>query len=225
MEANKETSPQFEKEAGASASQSQGAERSTEAELKGRQPSVEAAPPVEDMSALERLLEEEKAKAQQYLANWQRAQADFINYRKRMEQERLDTVKFSNAMLVSSILPVLDDLERAFETVSSKLAGLTWVDGVKLIYRKLQAILEAQGLREIKAVGEEFDSRFHEAVLFVEGEEGKVVEEVQRGYMFHERVLRPAMVKIGKAKENKSKEAQTPEASGQGSQGEENPLG
>ncbi len=194
-------------------------------ELKGSQPSAEAVSSVESVSSLERSLEEEKAKAQQYLANWQRAQADFINYKKRMEQERLDTVKFSNAMLVSSVLPVLDDLERAFETISSKLAGLTWVDGVKLIYRKLQAILEAQGLREIKAMGEEFDPRLHEAVLFVEGEEGKVVEEVQRGYMFHDRVLRPAMVKIGKGKENKSSEAQKPEASGQESQGKENPSG
>ncbi len=155
--------------------------------------------PVEE---LKKVLEEEKSKAEQYLANWQRAQADFINYRRRADQEKSDTLKFANAMLVSSLLPVLDDFERAFDSISSKLAGLTWVDGVKLIYRKLQAVLDAQGLVPMETTGQDFDPRLHEAVLYGDGEEGKIIEELQRGYKFHDRVIRPAMVKVGKGNPN-----------------------
>lgn len=158
---------------------------------------------LEDMESLQKALSEEKAKAQDYLANWQRAQADFINYKRRIEQERNETAKFANAMLILNLLPVLDDLERALENVSAKLAGLTWVDGIMLIYRKLQAILEGHGLTEIKAIGEPFDPNLHEAVLFEEGEVGKVIEELQKGYKLHDRVIRPTMVKVGKSKEEK----------------------
>jgi molecular chaperone GrpE len=95
---------------------------------------------------------------------------------------------------------VLDDLERALRNVDAHLAGLTWVDGVRLIYRKLQAILEAAGVKEIKTEGQDFDPRYHEATMSAEGEEEKVVAEVQRGYMLGDRVLRPAMVIVGRGK-------------------------
>ena len=146
-------------------------------------------------------LEEEEQKAQTYLSNWQRAQADLLNYKKRVEQERTDLVKFANAALLSQILPTLDDLERALEAADARLMGLTWIDGIRLIYRKLQVILEAQGIKEIPAVGEQFDPRFHEAALFSEGEEeGKILQEFQKGYMVYDRVLRPSMVKVGKGR-------------------------
>ena len=172
--------------------------------------SAEEVPPVmeggerkgkEDVASLKKALAEEKAKAEDYLASWQRAQADFINFKRRTEQERNETVKLASATLMLNLLPVLDDLERALENVSGKLAGLTWVDGVHLIYRKLQAILEGHGLSEIKALGEPFDPNLHEAVLHGEGEEGKVIEELQKGYKLHDRVLRPTMVKVGKKEE------------------------
>jgi len=155
---------------------------------------------LEDVESLNKALAEEKAKAENYLANWQRAQADFINYKRRIEQERNETVKFANATLALDLLPVLDDLERALDNITPKLAGLTWVDGIGLIYRKLQAILELHGLTEIKALGQPFDPNLHEAVLYGEGEEGKVVEELQKGYKLHDRVLRPTMVEVGKGK-------------------------
>ncbi len=160
----------------------------------------------EDVPSLKKALEEERAKAEDYLANWQRAQADFINYKRRVEQEREEMVKFANSTLILNLLPVLDDLERALESVSEKLAGLTWVDGIRLIQRKLQAILEVHGVSEIKALGEPFAPSLHEAVLYGEGEEGKVIEELQKGYKLHERVLRPALVKVGKGKEEAIKE-------------------
>jgi len=166
---------------------------------------------LEDVESLKKALAEEKAKAEDYLANWQRAQADFINYKRRVEQERNEATKFANAMLVLNLLPVLDDLERALENVSTKLAGLTWVEGIRLIYRKLQAVLQGHGLIEIKALGQPFDPNLHEAVLYGEGEEGMVIEELQKGYMLHDRVLRPTMVKVGRSKEEKEETGETDE--------------
>jgi molecular chaperone GrpE len=163
-----------------------------------------------DVEGLQARLEEEKGKAQDYLASWQRAAADYQNFKRRVEQERQETARLANAALIINILPLLDDLERALQTVDTHLAGLTWVDGVRLIYRKFQAVLEAAGLSEIKAEGETFDPAVHEAVMFGEGEEGKVVSELQRGYMLGNRVIRPAMVIVGKAKEEP--EGEKPEA-------------
>jgi len=162
----------------------------------------ESQPPAksDDVESLQKALAEEKEKAEKYLANWQRAQADFSNFKKRNEQEKIENAKFVNALLMSSLLPVLDDLERALNNVSAKLAGFTWVDGIGLIYRKLLAILESQGLSKIAAQGQDFDPDFHQAVLYEAGEEGKVIEELQKGYMLHDRLLRPAMVKVGKEK-------------------------
>ena len=152
----------------------------------------------EDIEALKAGLEEEKKKAETYLANWQRAAADFQNYKRRTDQEREELGRLANAALVINILPILDDLERALTSVDARLAGLTWIDGIRLIYRKFQAVLEASGVREIKAEGEDFDPRFHEAVMYGEGEEGKVISEVQKGYMLGDRVIRPSAVVIGR---------------------------
>ncbi|MDP2727582.1 MAG: nucleotide exchange factor GrpE [Dehalococcoidia bacterium] len=151
-----------------------------------------------DVESLKKQLEQEKEKAESYLANWQRAQADFINYKRRIEQEKGDLTRFSNAMLILNLLPVLDDMERALATVPTAFAGLTWLDGLRLIYRKLLAILESQGLQPIEAEGKDFDPNLHEAVMHTEGEDGKVLQELQRGYKLHDRVVRPAMVTVGK---------------------------
>jgi molecular chaperone GrpE len=144
--------------------------------------------------------------AQRYLDNWRRAEADFENYKKRIEQERAETAKFASTSLILNILPVLDDLDRAFKTVPEKLAHLTWTDGLRLIHRKLQATLEAQGVTEIMAFGEKFDPSIHEAVGETTGEDGKVVEEAQRGYRLHGRVIRPAFVIVGNGKQQEKNE-------------------
>jgi molecular chaperone GrpE len=83
--------------------------------------------------------------------------------------------------------------------------GLTWVDGIRLIQRKLQAVLEAKGVVQVKTVGEQFDPAFHEAVIQVEGEEGKVIGELQKGYKLYDRVIRPALVTVGKGVDKKPK--------------------
>ena len=147
--------------------------------------------------AAEETIEGQAAQAEQYLENWKRAEADLVNFKKKTEQERQGVSIFANAMLVSSLLPILDDMERAFDSLDANLAGLTWVEGLKLVYRKLLSTLEGQGLSFINTVGEQFDPTLHEAVMQAAGEEGVVVGELQKGYRFHDRVIRPAMVKVG----------------------------
>jgi molecular chaperone GrpE len=155
-------------------------------------PAASAAP------ALEEQLLKAQGDAQKYLDNWRRAEADFQNYKRRAEQERDDSRRFAGVSLIMNLLPIVDDLERAFGSLDSGLAGLTWLDGLRLIYRKLVMLLENAGVKPIVAAGQPFDPRYHEAVAHIEGEDGKVLSEVQRGYMLHDRVLRPAMVVVGK---------------------------
>lgn len=155
---------------------------------------------------LEKLLETERnraeaehQRAEEYRRDLQRVQADFINYKRRVEQEKAEHTKFANGMLILKLLPVLDDLERAVDTVRPELAGLNWVQGIMLIERKLRNILEAEGLSQIQALGADFDPRVHEAVIYQEGsegDEGKVVSVLQQGYKLHDKVIRPAMVKV-----------------------------
>jgi len=156
----------------------------------------------ESIETLKETLAEVKAKAEANLAGWQRAQADFINYKKRSEQEKLDLSKFANSVLILNLLPVLDDFERAFSSIPPKMGKLSWLDGIKLIERKLWAILQAQGVSPIKALGEPFDPQFHEAVRQDKGKEGIVIEEVQKGYMLEDRVIRPTMVVVGNGEED-----------------------
>lgn len=155
----------------------------------------------EEVESLKKALAEEKDKAEKYLANWQRAQADFINYKRRSEQERAEVVNYANSALILSILPVVDDLERALASVPDEFAESTLVEGIRHIYRKLQGALEAQGVSVIEAEGKDFDPNFHEAVMMVEGEEGKVIGETQKGYKLRNRVVRPSKVMVGKGSE------------------------
>ena len=150
----------------------------------------------EDIESLGKELEEAKEQAEKYLGNWQRSEADFINYKRRNEQERANLSTFVKADLMTDLLPVLDDFERALDNVTDDVD--TWVQGIELIYRKLKTVLEDHGLTEIEAEGQAFDPNFHEAVMCVEGEEGKVCEEIQRGYKLQDRLLRPSMVAVGK---------------------------
>lgn len=160
----------------------------------------------EDIDTLKQALAEEKARAEANLSNWQRSQADFINYKRRSEQEKEEIGKFATSILMLSLLPILDDLERAFDSIPPHLAKLTWVDGIRLIERKLQASLEAQGLSQIKATGEPFDPNLHEAALYRKGEEGIVIEELQKGYKLHDKVIRPSMVVVGNGEKEEEKE-------------------
>ena len=162
---------------------------------------------VEDVELLKQALAEEKEKAETNLAGWQRAQADFINYKRRSEQEKEEISKFASSVLILNLLPIVDDLERAFNSIPPRLAKLSWVEGIRLIERKLQANLKAQGLSQIEALGEPFDPNFHEAVRQGKGKDGIVVEEIQKGYKLHDRVIRPTKVVVGGGEEEEKKEA------------------
>jgi len=160
----------------------------------------------EDIETLKQALAEENTKAKTNLAGWQRAQADFENYKRRSQQEKEEISRFANWLLVLNLLPILDDLERALASIPPNLAKLSWVDGIRLIERNLRASLEMQGLSYIKAVGEPFDPKFHEAVRQDKGKEGIVIEEVQKGYRLHDRVIRPSRVVVGNGEEEEEKE-------------------
>lgn len=154
--------------------------------------------PAEMQEKIERLeeqvdsLEEEN---QKYLNKLKRSQADFANYRRRTREEKADLAIKYKVEIIEQILPVLDNFERA---LASGCDDDGFSQGVEMIYRQLWTVLKQEGVKEINAVGEEFDHKYHEAVEKVESEEeeGTVIEEVQKGYLYEDVVVRPAMVKV-----------------------------
>jgi molecular chaperone GrpE len=135
-------------------------------------------------------------------ADLQRMAADFANYRKRNEAERADFAKFAKADLITKLLDVLDGYDRALASVPDDLKGQPWVEGMWLVERKLRQILDAEGLEPVDSLGKPFDPYVHEAVAHVESDqpEGTVIEEHQKAYRLHDRVIRPALVSVAKAK-------------------------
>ncbi len=152
---------------------------------------------VESIESLREALTQERVRAGGLLANWQRAQADFINYKRRSEQEKEETSNLAKSALVLSLLPVLDDLERALASVPPRLTKHPWVDGISIISGKFRAILAALGVSPVKALGEPFDPNLHEAALHEKGKAGIVIRELLKGYSFAGKVLRPAKVVVG----------------------------
>lgn len=141
-----------------------------------------------------------KSQAEEYLLMAQRVQADFDNYRRRTLQERDDLMKYSSMRLASNLLPILDNFERAMSSSANDAAQLK--EGIELIYRQLRDVLDKEGVKPMDAVGKEFDPIFHEAVMQAPSEEhpdNVVIEELQKGYMLADRVIRPAMVKVAKS--------------------------
>lgn len=156
-----------------------------------------AAEEPQDIATLQQALAEAEERAAKYLANWQRAEADLANYKRHSDQEKQEIGRYANTTLMLNILPVLDDMERAFAVLPPRTAKRGWVDGVRLVERKLLNSLEALGLSRIEALGKPFDPNLHEAVWQDAGAEGTVVAEVQKGYKLHARVIRPSRVVVG----------------------------
>ena len=159
-----------------------------------------------DFNSLKQALDAEKEKAEEYLANWQRAQADFINYKRRTEHEREELGKFANSVLILSLLPTIDDLERALSSLPPRPVKLAWLDGIKLIEQNLKTTLKSQGLTPIEALGKPFDPSFHEAVRQDKGKEGIVIEELQKGYLLNDKLLRPSVVVVGNGEEEEKED-------------------
>jgi molecular chaperone GrpE len=149
-----------------------------------------------EMEVLRKKLEEAASKTTEYKDSWLRSQAEFQNYRKRIERDNELTYISLKGDIIKKILPVLDDLERALQNRSGDDA---WANGIELIARKFQNILQSEGIKRIEAVGKEFDPNLHEAVSHepVDGvQSGHVIGVVQNGYMLGERVIRPALVRV-----------------------------
>ena len=149
-----------------------------------------------EMEALRSQLEEAEAKLAESVDGWQRSQADFQNYRKRVERDNEMMKANMKGDIVKKILPLLDDLERAMQ---NRPADEPWTNGIELIMRKFQTTLESEGVTKIEAEGVEFNPNFHEAISNEPNEEvesGHVIAVVQNGYMLGERVIRPALVRV-----------------------------
>ena len=156
---------------------------------------------VSDADTLKEALAEEAARAENYMTNWQRTQADFINYKRRAQQEKEEVGNVAKSEAILALLPVLDDLERALDSIPPRLARHPWTGGIKLIASKFRSVLRAQGISEIKALGEEFNPDLHEATMRVLGREGVVIKELYKGYKIGDKVIRPTRVVVGSGEE------------------------
>ncbi|WP_019422530.1 nucleotide exchange factor GrpE [Paenibacillus sp. OSY-SE] len=144
-------------------------------------------------------LEQAKEQADEHYQRYLRTQADFDNFRRRTMKEKEDLAKYASAKVITELLPVLDNFERALSTGQEASETESFVKGVDMIFRQIQQVMEQEGVQPMNAVGEPFNPEYHQAIMQVESdeyEEGFVVEEVQKGYMLKDKVLRPAMVKV-----------------------------
>jgi molecular chaperone GrpE len=155
---------------------------------------------------LKKVLAEERARSETNLTGWQRAQADFVNYKRFTEQDKAETCKYASANLLTAILPVLDDFERALAAIPPTDNDQKWVEGLKLIDRKFRNVLEKQGVTGIMALGMEFDPRFMDAITTGKGKIDMVIQELEKGYKLQDKVIRPAKVIVGNGEEEPKKE-------------------
>lgn len=157
--------------------------------------SPEAAAPL----SLEEQLEKAKADAAANLDGWQRARAEFANARRRMDKQLADAYSNATADVVSRLLPVIDDFDRALANVPEAITKDSWFDGIRLVSKKLNGILENANIERISSVGKPFDPNVHEAILQEPSdayESGVIIRELQSGYKAGERVIRPALVVV-----------------------------
>ncbi len=149
--------------------------------------------------SIEAQLEAARAEAAKNLDGWMRAQAEFSNARKRMEKQRAESYINATANVVTQLLPALDDLDRAMNDVPQVIQEHSWLEGITLLQRKLQTILDGWNVKPIQAVGQPFDPNLHEAIMQEPSEEyesGVVTKELQQGYQLGDRVIRAALVYV-----------------------------
>lgn len=147
---------------------------------------------VEEVTAL-------RQKAAEYLDNWQRSHAEFLNFRRRTDAERAEMASFANAALITKLLPIVDDFDLAVANIPAEARESKWTEGVTIIQRKLLRLLETEQVMPIEAQGQPFDPARHEAVMKDEDahEPFVVVAELRKGYRLGERILRPTLVRVG----------------------------
>jgi len=155
---------------------------------------------VEDpVEVLQANLGEITTKAEEYLDGWQRARAEFANYKKRVLRENADIRQMARGEVIKLYLDIADDLGRALQEKPESGEEGTWADGIEIIFQKLRSRLEAEGIKPMNPLGEEFDPNIHEALMKEESDEyesGQIIEVMQEGYWIGEKVLRPALVRV-----------------------------
>jgi molecular chaperone GrpE len=162
--------------------------------------------PISEQDAVQQELESLRGKVDAYLDLAQRTQADFANYKKRIERERESDVEIARATIVRSLLSILDDFDRAVSVAPAPTEG-SFSEGVQLIHRKLQQWLDAHNVHKVDQVGEVFDPARHEAVAYEERPgfaEGQVASVMGAGYVMGDRVLRPAQVTVARGGQSES---------------------
>ena len=179
---------------------------STAPENPAVEPAQEKAKPMETVAleeyqALQAELEKTRQQSQEYFDGWQRERADFSNYKRRVDREQEQLKQVLSSGVIKKFLVVLDDLERAMKNRPADGEGAAWAGGVELINRKLQNILDAEGVQRIPAENQTFDPNFHEAISHEDNpdfQSGEIIEVVQQGYLIGDRVLRPALVRVAR---------------------------
>jgi len=155
-----------------------------------------------NIEALQKQLDEARSKATENLAGWQRERAEFSNYKKRQDQQIAELRAFSTINLIKRLLPIQDDFERAQKTLPEGISHMTWIEGVMLIHRKLQGVLDSEGVKTIEVKPNDvFDPNLHEAISQDDADgiaSGHVIEMLQTGYKIGERVIRPALVRVAR---------------------------
>jgi len=155
---------------------------------------------VEDpIEVLQASLGEMTTKAEEYLDGWQRARAEFANYKKRVLRENADIRQVARGEVIKLYLDIADDLGRALQEKPEDGEEGIWADGIEIIFQKLRSRLESEGITPMNPLGEEFDPNIHEALMKEESDEyesGQIIEVMQEGYWIGEKVLRPALVRV-----------------------------
>lgn len=165
------------------------------------QPGGEETTASSDIAGLAEELQQAQAQAKEYFDGWQRERADFANYKRRIDRDHTAMAQSMKGDIIKKYLAVLDDMERALKVRPTEGGAASWANGIELIFRKLQNILEAEGVQRIPAEGAEFDPNIHEAITHEDSpnhESGQIIEVIQQGYTLGDRVLRPAMVRVAR---------------------------
>ncbi|MBE2199576.1 MAG: nucleotide exchange factor GrpE [Anaerolinea sp.] len=153
----------------------------------------------DSLPTLEEQLQAAAAEAAKNLDGWLRAQAELSNARKRFEKQQADAYSNATTAVLKNLLPALDDFQRAIENAPAAVSADSWFEGIVLVERKLNGILDSFGVQPIAAVGQPFDPNWHEAIMQEESdtyESGVITRELQKGYKLGDRVIRPTLVNV-----------------------------
>ena len=161
------------------------------------------------LEKLQAPLDEKTRESSEYFDKWLRLRAEMENFKKRMQKEKADHLRFGNEDLLKALLPILDNLNRAIDHGKNGRENSSLLAGVEMIHKELLNILERFGVKPIPAAGEVFDPEKHEAISQEESdlEANRVVAAVQNGYFYHDRLLRPAKVIVSQGRPQAEKEA------------------